>query len=202
MALFKKKYEKIECSNEHIFSLEYDGVIKEWKCVVLENEVVTYEGDVEKKHLKIMNKERAPQVLQIDTVTSIYGELIPFQLENGVPFLKLEGEWVPSDTFTVAKREAAVKMYRKNSFQQIAVGTVMLLVMMIIWLVKKDLGDFWILSVFGIFFISSGGLTLVRVHNELQAYKEAEAAAAAEESQENVDAIAAARALEAGKTEE
>ena len=132
MALFKKKYEKIECSNEHIFSIDYDGVIKKWKCVVLEDEVVTYEGDKECKHLKIMNKERAPQVLQIDTVTSIYGEMIPFQLENGFPFIKLEGEWVPSDTFAVARRDAQVKMYRRNSMQQIAIGIVMLLALLII----------------------------------------------------------------------
>ena len=108
MALFKKKYEKIDCPNEHIFRLDYDGVIKIWKCVVGEDEVVTYEGDKECKHLKIMNKERAPQVLQIDTVTAIYGEQIPFQLENGFPFLKLQGEWVSSDTFDVAKRNAAL----------------------------------------------------------------------------------------------
>lgn len=201
MALFKKKYEKIECSNEHIFSLDYDGVIKKWKCVVLENEVVTYEGDEEKKHLKIMNKERAPQVLQIDTVTSIYGEQIPFQLENGVPFIKLEGEWVPSDTFTQAKREAAVKMYRRNSMQQITLGAVMLLAVLVIWLVMKDLGDLWILSVFGIFFISSGVYTIIRVRNELQALQGAEAEAAAEGSEDGEDAIAAARALEASKEE-
>ena len=39
--LIKKKYEKIECSNNHIFSIDYDGVIKKWNCVVLENEVVS-----------------------------------------------------------------------------------------------------------------------------------------------------------------
>lgn len=201
MALFKKKYEKIECSNEHIFSIDYDGVIKKWKCVVLEDEVVTYEGDEEKKHLKIMNKERAPQVLQIDTVTSIYGEMIPFQLENGFPFIKLEGEWVPSDTFAVARRDAQVKMYRRNSMQQIAIGIVMLLALLIIWLVMRDVGDLWILSVFGIFFISSGMYTMVRVRNELMAYKEAEEEAAREAAREDVDGIAAARALRSGEEE-
>ena len=201
MALFKKKYEKIECSNEHIFYIEFEGVTKEWKCVVGENEVVTYEDGVEKKHLKIMNKERAPQVLQIDIVTSIYGELIPFQLENGVPFIKLEGEWVASDTFTKAKREAAAKMYRRSAMQQIAVGAVLLVAMLVVWLVMKEIGDLWILAVFGIFFISSGLFTLVRVRNELQAYQEAEEMAAAEEAEEEVSGIAAARALQAGKEE-
>ena len=203
MKLFKKKYEKIECSNEHIFRLDYDGVIKTWKCVVLENEVVTYEGDQERKHLKIMNKERAPHVLQIDTVTSIYGEQIPFQLENGFPFIKLGDEWISSDTFDTAKRNAAVKMYKRNSIQQAAVGIVLLLALLVIWLVKKDVGDMWILSVFGIFFISSGAFTMVRVHNEMQAYKDADDQASAEDNTaDDEDAIAAARALQTAKEEE
>ena len=153
------------------------------------------------KSSKIMDKTRAPQVLQIDTVTSIYGEMIPFQLENGFPFIKLEGEWVPSDTFTVARRDTQVKMYRRNSFQQMAIGTVLLLALLILWIVMKAVGDLWILSVFGIFFISSGMFTLVRVRNELQAYKEVEEAAAAEEAEEDVDGIAAARALRSGEEE-
>lgn len=201
MALFKKKYEKIECSNEHIFRLDYDGMIKIWKCVVLEDEVVTYEGDVEKKHLKIMNKERAPQVIQIDTVTSIYGEQIPFQLENGFPFIKLQGEWVSSDTFDVAKRNAAAKMYKRQAFQQAGFGIFLLLALLIIKLVWKDIGDLWILTVFGILFISSGAYTMVRVHNELQAYKEAETAEETRGEEDSVDAIAEARALHAGKEE-
>lgn len=201
MALFKKKYEKIDCPNEHIFRLDYDGVIKVWKCVVLEDEVVTYEGDKECKHLKIMNKERAPQVLQIDTVTAIYGEQIPFQLENGFPFIKLQGEWVSSDTFDVAKRNAAARMYKRNSLYQAIAGAVLLLALFIIWLVKKDVGDMWILSVFGIFLLSSAGFTMVRVHNELEAYKQADAEAARDVAEENVDAIAAARALHSGDEE-
>jgi len=201
MALFKKKYEKIECSNEHIFSIDYDGVIKKWKCVVGEDEVVTYEEGVEKKHLKIMDKTVAPHVIQIDTVTSIYGELIPFQLENSFPFIKLEGEWVPSDTFTEARQAAAVKMYKRNSFWQIGMGATMLLALLILWIIMKDVGDLWILSVFGIFFMSSGAFTLVRVRNELAAIREAQAEEEREAQSETVDGIAAARALHSGEEE-
>lgn len=202
MALFKKKYEKIECSNEHIFRLDYDGVIKSWKCVVLEEEVVTYEGDQETGRIKITNPERAPQVIQVDTRTTIYGEKIRFQLENGFPFIRLDGEWVSSDTFDKAKRNAAVKMYRRNSMQQIGVGIVLLLALLVIWIVKKDVGDMWILSVFGIFFISSGVFTMVRVRNELQAYQQADDALEARENETEEDAIAAARALHSGKDAE
>lgn len=202
MALFKKKYENIECSNEHLFRLDFDGVIKVWKCVVGEEEVIAYEDGVETARLRIENPERAPQVIQLDTTVSVYGDELRFQLENGFPFLRLEGQWEPSDTFAEARRNAAVKMYRRTSFQQIATGAVMLLALLVIWLVKKDVGDLWILSIFGIFMMSSGGFTLVRVRNELQAYKEAEEEEAARADHDEVDAIAAARALHAGKTEE
>ncbi len=205
MALFKKKYEKIECSNEHIFRIDYDGVIKTWKCVVLDTEVVAYEGNQETARIKITELERAPQVIQVDTKIEIYGEQIRFQLENGFPFIRLDGEWVGSDTFEKARRDAAAKMYRKNAFQQIGMGAVLLLALLVIWLVKKDVGDLWILSVFGIFFMSSGAFTMVRVRNELQAYEDAEeAAAAADEAAaaDAVDAIAAARALHAAREEE
>lgn len=202
--MFKKKYEKIDVSNEHVFSLDYDGEIRTWTCVVGENECVTYEGNVEKKHLKIMNKERAPHVLQIDTVTSIYGELIPFQLENGIPFIKLDGEWVSSDNFQEAKLQAKVKMYYRQAKQEVIVGVVANLVALLIWLVTGNIGEWWILNVFGIFFISSGAYQVVRVRNELQAIREAEAEAAADEADtesEGIGVAAARAALEAASEE-
>lgn len=198
----KKKYETIVCSNNHVFSIDYNGEIKKWNCVVLENEVVAYERSKETARMKLTNKECAPHVIQLDTVVNIYGEDIPFQVENGFPFIKLEGEWVSSDTFTEAKREAAIKMHKRSSKQECIMGALLLIGMFAIWLINGDLGDWWILSVFGIFFLSSAGMRMVRLRNELMAIKEAEQEAAAEEAEPQIDAIAAARALKAGKEEE
>ncbi len=201
----KKKYEKIDVSNEHIFSIDYDGVVKEWKCVVLENEVVTYEDGVEKKHLKIMNKERAPQVLQIDTVTSIYGEMIPFQLENGIPFIKLQGEWISSDTFDVAKRNAAVKMYRRQSKQEAICGAACLLVVLAKQLITGDIDNWWMLGIFGMFFISSAALRIGRLQSELNIIKNAEMEAEKEAAKETETAeigVKAARAALESASEE
>jgi len=199
--LIKKKYEKIECSNNHVFSIEYDGVIKKWNCVVLENEVVCYERSKETARLKITNREVAPHVIQVDTTVNIYGEEIPFQLENGFPFIRLEDEWVPSDTFTAARQEAAIKMYKRNSLQETIAGGILLAAMVIIWIVTGSLDDWWILSVFGIFLLSSAAYRMVRLRNELMAMKEAEQEAAVEAETPQEDAIAAARALKAGKEE-
>lgn len=199
---FKRKYETIICSNNHVFSIDYDGVIKKWNCVVLENEVVTYERSKETGRIKITNKEVAPHVIQVDTVVNIYGEEIPFQLENGFPFIQLEGEWVASDTFTEAKREAAIKMHKRSSKQEAIAGGILLAAMLVIWLVTGALDDWWILSVFGIFFLSSSAMRMVRLRNELLALKEAEEEAVKEALEPQEDAIAAARALRAGKEEE
>lgn len=201
MKLIKKKYETIECSNNHVFSIEYDGVIKKWNCVVLENEVVCYERSKETARIPIENKEVAPHVIQVDTVVNIYGEEIPFQLENAIPFISLEDEWVPSDTFTEAKRNAAIKMHKRASKKEVIAGCLMLVAMFVLWAVTGSLDDWWLLSVFGIFMMSSAAYRMVRLRNELMALKEAEDEAAAEAESPEIDSIAAARALKAGKEE-
>lgn len=206
MFKFKKKYEKIDVSNEHVFSLDYDGEIRQWTCVVGEDECVTYEGNVEKKHLKIMNKVREPHVIQIDTVTSIYGELIPFQLENGIPFIKLQGEWVSSDNFQEAKLQAQVKMYRRQAKQEAAVGVAFLVAALAKQLLTGDIGDWWMMIVFGVFFLGTAGMQVVRVNNELNAIKEAEEEARIEEEKttegEGIGVAAARAALDAASEEE
>lgn len=198
----KRKYEKIECSNSHIFSIDYDGVIKKWNCVVLEDEIVCYERSKETARIKLTSREVAPHVIQLDTVVNIYGEEIPLQVENGFPFIRLEDEWVASDTFDAARQAAAIKMYKRNSLQETVAGAVMLVAMVVIWLVTGSLDDWWILSVFGIFLLSSAAYRMVRLRNELMAMKEAEEAAAEEEGREELDGIAAARALNEAKNQE
>lgn len=202
MKLFKQKYEAIPCSNNHVFSLEYEeGVIKKWNVVVHEDEVVTYERSKETARIKLTDRTVEPHVIQLDTTVTVYGEEIPFQVENGVPFIKLQGEWVPSDTFTEARQQAAIRMYKRNSFQEAAAGIAMLLGLLVYWLIVKDVGDLWILSVFGIFFLSSSAYRMVRLRNELMAMKEAEEEHEKDEQEPEEDAIAAARALKAGKEE-
>ena len=195
----KKKYETIICSNNHIFSIEYDGVIKKWNCVVMEDEVVCYERSKETARIKLTSREVAPHVIQLDTTVNIYGEEIPLQVENGFPFIQLEGDWVPSDTFEEARREAAIKMHKRSSLQESVVGGIMLAAMVVIWIITGSLDDWWILSVFGIFLLSSAAYRMVRLRNELMAIQEAEEEAAREEAFPDEDAIAAARALKAGE---
>lgn len=156
-------------SREYIFTLEVEDEEVLWKCVVGEDEVVTYEGDVECKHLKIMNHEKKPGVLQIDCVTKVYDEILPFQLENGMPFIKIEGEWVASDTTIEDRLQAKIRAYKKESFVYIVAG-VLTLVGFAIWsIVTGKSAETPIVPVLGIFSISSGMMTMVRLKNELEA---------------------------------
>ena len=156
-------------SREYIFTLEVEEEEVIWKCVVGENEVITYEGDVECKRLKIMNHEKKPGVLQIDCVTRVYDEILPFQLENGMPFIKIDGVWVESDTTTEDKLQAKIRKYKKESYVYAFVGLIMIVGYIIVSLVRGHWGEWPIAPIMGIFCISSGAMTMVRLRNELDA---------------------------------
>ena len=151
---------------------ELDGEEKVWKCVVGEKECVTYEGDVERKHLKIMNPVRERKILQIDTVTVVYGKQTPFQLENGIPYIQLDGTWVSSDTTKQDRLEATVKMHQRNSKLECIAGACFLLVAAGKKIISGELGDWWMLNVFGIFCFASAIMRMVRLQNELRAMRE------------------------------
>lgn len=156
-------------SREYIFTLEVDDEEVLWKCVVGEDEVVTYEGDVECKHLKIMDHEKKPGVLQIDCVTKVFDEILPFQLENGIPFIKVEGKWLASDTTQEDRLQAKILKYKKESYLCAICGLIMLIGYLIWFLVTGDPGEWPIAPIMGTFFIACGAMTMVRLKNELDA---------------------------------
>ena len=148
-------------SREYIFTLEVEDEEVIWKCVVGENEVITYEGDVECKRLKIMNHEKKPGVLQIDCVTRVYDEILPF--------IKIDGVWVESDTTTEDKIQAKILKYKKESYVAAFAGLVLVVGYIIVSLIRGDWGEWPISPIMGIFFISCGAMTMVRLKNELDA---------------------------------
>lgn len=156
-------------SKEYVFTLEVAGEDVLWKCVVGETECVTYEGDVECKHLKITNSQKKQGVLMIDTVTKVYDEILPFQLENGIPYIKVDGRWIASDTTKEDRLQAKIKSYKKQAYGMCGLGTVLLVYTLIRFLVTGSLGAWDLSPVMGIFCFASAGMTLVRLKNELEA---------------------------------
>ena len=181
-------------SKEFVWELEIDNDYKIFKCVVGEKEVTTYEGDVERKHLKITNPVKKIGVLQIDTETRVYGDMVPFRMENDTPYLLLEGKWIMSDTTRDERMEKAVATYRRNSFIEIVAGAVMLLACLVIYLVNGTVGSSSILSIIGIMLVFAGVSTMIRLKQELDGLIEIEKEKAAEKAAKK-EAWAAERAV-------
>lgn len=173
----KKKNLKPNLPKQYVWELEVAGEDKTFSCVVSEDECVTYEDGVEHKHLKVMDHTCEVGVLQIDTQTKVYGDLVPFQLERYIPYIKLDGKWVMSDTTRKDRMEEQIAIYKKQSKQECIAGIGCLLVVLAKRLITGGIDDWWMLIVFGIFFMSSAAFRMVRLRNEINAMKEAEAEA-------------------------
>lgn len=176
----KKRNLKPNLPKEYVWELDVGGEDKIFKCVVTDDECITYEGDVEHKHLKVMDHTCEVGVLQIDTQTKVYGDLVPFQLERYIPYIKLDGKWIMSDTTKKDRMEEQIAIYKKQSKQECTAGIGCLLVVLAKQLLMGGIGDWWMLIVFGIFFMSSAAYRMVRLRNEVNAIKEAEEDAAAD----------------------
>lgn len=179
--MFKRKTtEKPELPKEYVWELEINGEDHTYSCVVTETMVTTFEDGVEKKHLKVMNPECMQGVLQIDTVTSLFGEPMSFQLERFIPYIKLEDGWTSSDTTKKDRLDATVAAHKKNAKWEIIVGILCLAITAVKAVITGGVGDWYMLNVFGVFFIFAGLSTRVRLKQELDAMQAAEADAAEE----------------------
>lgn len=196
--MFKRKKSTVKPNlpKEYVWTLIIEEEEHEYKCLVTETEVVTYEDGVEHKHLKITDPTCMEGVLQIDTQTKIFGDMVEFQLERFIPYIRLEGHWVMSDTTEKDRMEEQIAIYKKQSKQETISGIGAILVALGKQLITGDIDDWWILIVFGIFFISSAALRMVRLRNEINALKEAEEEAAADKAAANEYLPAARKAAE------
>lgn len=178
-------------SKEFVWELEIDNDFKIFKCVVGDTEVVTYEGDVEKKHLKITNPVKKIGVLQIDTTTRVYGDLIPFRMENDTPYLLIEGKWIMSDTTRDENLERAVNTHRRNAMIELCAGIAMLLGCVVMYVTKRGVDNLMLLVAIGVMLVYAGVSTMIRLKQELTALVEAE--------QEHAEEKAAKRAARAAE---
>ena len=155
-------------TKEYIYKLEIHGEDVIWKCVISDDTCMTYEGDTLCETFRLTTKERKPQVLQLDTKAKVYGEILPLQVENGMPFLKMDGKWEASHTTDEDRLQAKIRAHKKEAYSNALLGVLMIVYYFID---KKYIGlvsEFPIALVMGIFCVSSCGVTLFRLKNELQ----------------------------------
>ena len=192
--------ERPELPKEYTWELDVLGEDHTYTCVVTEEMVTTYEDGVEKKHLKVMNPECRQGVLQIDTTTSLFGDPVPFQLERFIPYIKLQGEWVSSDTTKKDRLDATVAKYRSNAKWELIIGVLCVVVSIAARLIQGAIGDWYMLNVFGFFFIFGGISTRVRLKQELEAMENAKKTEEEEDTPKKIEG--APQGLGTGKKDE
>lgn len=154
------------------WELEVDGQSVIWKCFVGENECITYEGDRECKHLKIVDKTQKPGVIQVDCKTRVWDEIVPFQLENGIPYIELEAEdgtrkWRCSDTTKEDRLQAQIRKVKKECYWMFGGGVICLIWTLVQYLLEGTLGEMPLPPMMAVVFFSAGAMNLVRLRNEL-----------------------------------
>lgn len=177
----KKEAPKPNLPKEYLWALDIEGEDHEFKCLVKEDEVITFEDGVESKHLKVMDHTCQVGVLQIDCNTKLFQEQVGFQLERYIPYLNLAGGWTMSDTTREDRMAEQIQIYKKQSKWETIMGIAMILVHLVGQLIFPILKDLWMFSIFGILCISAAAYRMVRLRNELNAIQEARDELAAEE---------------------
>ena len=152
----------------YVWELEVEDRLVEWKCFVGEDECVTYEGDRECKRLKIMDKTQQEGLLQIDTKTRVWDEVLPFQLENGIPYIQIDGKWVSSDTTKEDRLQQRIRNVKIQSYMMLVYGIALLIVTLVQYL-TKSLGEFPVAPVLACMCFVACASNLVRLRNELLA---------------------------------
>lgn len=171
----KPKERKVPIVNkEYIWALEAEGQTHEFKVFVGEDECVTYADGVECKRLKIMDKRQIEGLLQIDCETRVLDEVTGFQLENGIPYIKIENEdgelaWCMSDTSVEERLQQRIRAVKLEGYGYAAIGVLLAIGCLIQYLVDGSLGDWPILPIMSLFSFTCCGMQLVRLKNELEA---------------------------------
>ncbi len=155
-------------SKEYVWHLLVGDEKKIWKCVVHEDEVVTYEGEEEKKHLKIMDHTVKQGVLQIDTVTKVYDMEVPFQLERNIPYIKLDNKWTMSATTFEERKQKIIQSHKLTAVMQIVIGCGMGIACLVKHLVTGDMGDWWFMLVLGSIIGITGIIQLNDIKKQLK----------------------------------
>lgn len=166
------KKKELVVNKMYVWDIEVDGKDYEWKCFVGIDECITYGNGVELQRLKIENMVQKQGVLQIDSQVQVGDETVPFQLENGVPYIKLleddgERRWIKSDTTMEDNLQTRSRQVKRDAYAMIGLGVAFLLYTLIEYLVLGRVSDWNILYIMAIIFLMAAAMNLVRLRNEL-----------------------------------
>ena len=156
---------------EFVWSMVVDGESKPWICRVDETECVIIEDGQETQRIVIGNPEKKVGILQIDCEVEVYGLSCGFQLENGIPYIKMDGKWKMSETTMKDRQDKFVKTQYLGGMIQFAIGVALCLGVFVLQLVAGDTGKWWFLSIMGSFFAIVGGSQWYAARKEIKGKK-------------------------------
>lgn len=161
-------------NKSYVWDLEVEGGMHTYTVFVGEDECVTYEDGKECKHLKIMDKTQQIGVLQIDCKTRVFDDIVPFKLEYGIPYIKIETDegkidWIASDTTLEDRLQAQIRQVKKQAYAMCGLGVLFLLWCAIQFAVWGTLGEWPIAPVFSVFCFAAAAMNLIQLKNELNA---------------------------------
>lgn len=116
---------------EYNWSLTVDGASHSWVCGVTDTYCVFFEDGQERGRLDIRNPEKKQGILQIDESIEVFGEKFDFQLENGIPYLRIDGRWAMSETTMLARQEKMLYNQKVTGLVQVATAAVIALIYLI-----------------------------------------------------------------------
>ena len=159
-------------NKEYIWNLDVDNDLHEYKVFVGEDECITYEDGVECKRLKIMDKTQMQGLLQIDCKTKVFDEITDFQLENGVPYIKLEDEegelkWISSDTTKEDRLQAKIRQLKREAYGYIIIGLIFFGISLGQLILTGHVDEMFMMPTLGIFCFACFGMQMIRLKNEL-----------------------------------
>jgi len=158
-------------SKEYVWSMTVDGEEMPWICRVDDGECVIIEDGQEIQRIKIDNPEKKVGVLQIDGEVTIFGMTVPFQLENGIPYIKMEGKWKMSETTMKDRQDKYMKNQMIGGLCQMLLGAAMCIGVLILYLVTGSTGKWWFMAIMGSFMAIVGCTQWYTTRKEVKGQK-------------------------------
>ena len=150
---------------EFIWGADVDQERTTFRVVVEDGVCLTYEDDVLTNRLPYTVPDD-PKAMWIDEVLEVWGKRCRFQLDQGVPYLQMDGKWTASDTTMEERMQKIAKTQKLSGIVQAIIGLAACLLCLVIWLVKGDVGKWWFSAVIGSFMIVAGLLQYYSVKKE------------------------------------
>ena len=115
----------------------------DFKVTVADGVCTTYENGVETNRLTFDAEKRG---LMLDETIELRGQRVRLQLENGVPYLRLEGKWVASDTTIAERKRGLLESEKRSSLMLAFIGVFLIGLSIVMSMIQPDGMRYWLIA--------------------------------------------------------